>query len=85
MLLNIMALTRDICRNDRPRRQLDTSSLSLTRVGLLGSHDTDTETDALQCGTVRVCEGGRDGVASAFALSNAAEDLVEGCWSGEGC
>lgn len=85
MLLDIMSLARDIRRNNRPGRQLDTSSLSLSRVGLLGSHDTDTEAYAFQCGTMRVCEGGGHGVTSALALSNAAEDLVEGCWSGSGC
>lgn len=78
VLLNIMSLARDIRRNNRTRRELHTSRLSFTRVGLLRSHDTDTQTHALESRAVRIGQRRGDGVACSLALSNAAQDLVEG-------
>lgn len=78
MLLNIVALSGDVCRHDVARSQLHTSNLALARVGLLRSHDTHSEADALLGRTVRRGEGGRDGVACSLSLARAAEDLVEG-------
>lgn len=76
MLLNIVSLTRDIRSNNSASRKLNTSGLAFSRVGLLGSDDTNTETHALESRTVRVGQGRRDGVTGSLALSNTAEDLV---------
>lgn len=52
VLLNIVSLTGNIRRNDRSTAKLHSRRLALSGVGLLGSHDTDTETDALELRTV---------------------------------
>lgn len=82
VLLDVVPLAGDVRRDDGPRRELDTRRLALSGIGLLGPHDADTETHALERGAVRVGEGRGDGVASALALADAAEDLVEGCLRG---
>lgn len=79
MLLDIMSFARDISRDDSPRRELDTRRLSFSGVRLLGSHDTDSQTDTLQRWAIGIRQGGRDRVTSSLALSNAAEDLIECC------
>lgn len=78
MLLDIVALSGDVCRHDVARRQLYTSNLALTGVGLLRSHDAHTEADAFLGRAVRRSKGGGDGVACSLALARAAKDLVEG-------
>lgn len=80
-----MALARDIRRNNRPRRKLHTRRLALTRVWLLRPHDAHTQTDALEGRAVRVGQRGGDGVARSLALSDAAQDLVEGGLRGGSC
>lgn len=80
-----MSLTRDIRRHDRPGRELHTRRLSLTRVGLLRPHDADTQAHALEGRAVRVGQRGGHGVARSLALSDAAQDLVEGGLGGGRC
>lgn len=88
MLLDVVALAGDVRCNNGAIGQLDTGRLALTRVGLLGLDDTNTQTDALERGTPVVGEGRGDGVARALALSAALEDLVyrrgAGCRCGKG-
>lgn len=78
MLLNIVTLSRDVGGNDGSRRKLDTRRLALTRVGLLGTNDTDTKAHALKSRTVGVCQCGRNCVTRALALSHTAQNLVKG-------
>lgn len=78
MLLDVVPLAGDVGRDDGARRQLDSGRLALPGVGLLGADDADAEADALQGRAVCVGEGGRDGMAGALALPDAAEDLVQG-------
>lgn len=85
MLLNVVALAGDVGRDDGARRELDTGRLTLTRVGLLGLDDTDTQADALEGRAVRVRQSRRDGVASALALAAAAQHLVDCSWAGGRC
>lgn len=85
MLLDIMSLARNIRRDDRPRRKLHTRRLALAGIGLLRPHDAHAQTDALQGRAVRVGQRGGDGVARSLALSDAAQDLVEGGLRGGSC
>jgi hypothetical protein len=50
MLLDIVALARDIGRDIPSRAQTYTSRLSLAGVGLLGTGDADFEADAFELG-----------------------------------
>jgi hypothetical protein len=84
VLLDVVALAGDVGGNDGSRGQPDTSDLALTRIGLLGLDDTDTQAHTLHGGSFGVGQSGRDGVASALALSCAAQDLHERGVSG-GC
>jgi len=68
--LDVVSLTGDICCNNSSGRELHTSSLSFTGVGLLWSNDTDTEAHTLKSWAVCVGQSGRNSVASALALSN---------------
>lgn len=77
MLLDVVSLTGDIGCNNSSGRELDTSSLSLTRVGLLGTYDTDSETHALESWAVGVGQSRGDSVTSALALSDTTEYLVQ--------
>jgi hypothetical protein len=77
VLLDVVSLTRDIGCNNSSGRELNTSSLSLTRVGLLRSNDTDSETHALKSWAVGVGQSRGDSVASALALSDTTENLVQ--------
>jgi len=81
MLLNIVSLARNIRRNNSSSGKLHTSGFSLTRVGLLGSNNTNTETDTLQSGTICVGQSRRDSVACALAFSDTAEYLVQCSWA----
>lgn len=82
VLLNVVALTRNVGSDDGAGRELDTGSLSLAGVGLLGSHDTNSQAHALERRAVGVGQGGRNGVARALALSDTAQHLVQGCGAG---
>lgn len=77
MLLDVVSLTGDIGCNNSSGRELDTGSLSLTRVGLLGTNDTDSETHALESWAVGVGQSRGDSVTSALALSDTTKHLVQ--------
>lgn len=77
VLLNVVALAGNVGSNDSSRRELHTGRLSLARVGLLGPHDTHTQTHTLERRTRRVRQCRRDGVTCALALSDPAQHLVQ--------
>jgi uncharacterized phage protein gp47/JayE len=76
VLLDVVTLTGDIRRHDISAAQLNTRNLALSRVGLLGTNDTDTQTHALLRRALGGGQGWRGCVASALALAAAAEDLI---------
>ena len=82
VLLDVVTLAGDVRRNDVPAAQLDTGNLALSGVGLLGTHDTDTQAHALLRRALRGGQGRGGGVARALALAAAAKNLVEGCRTG---
>lgn len=77
MLLDVVALSRNVRRNYIARAQLDTGDLALARVGLLGPHDTHAQADALLRRALRRSQRRRRGVASPLALPRPAEYLVQ--------
>ena len=77
VLLDVVALAGDVGGDDGAGGQLDTGRLSLARVGLLGSHDTDSQAHALEGRGAGVGQRRRHGVTGALALTASAEDLVQ--------
>lgn len=75
MLLNVMALARDIRRNDSPRTQSNTRRFPLCRVGLLRLRDADFETYAFQFRCLDVMESWGDGFTGSL-LGSAALDVL---------
>lgn len=69
VLLNVVALTRDIRRDMSAGTQAHTRRLSLAGVGFLGSLDTNFEADALLLRALRVRQGGGRVMASALACA----------------
>lgn len=72
VLLDVVALARDVGGDVATVGETHTSGLALTRVGLLGAGDADLEADALEGGSVDLGQGGGDGVTGALALLVAA-------------
>jgi hypothetical protein len=71
MLLDVVALSRDVRRDGPARAQPDTSRLALARVGLLGARDADFEADALALRGEDFREGRGDGVARSLGFTAA--------------
>lgn len=71
VLLDVVALTGDVRRDDLAGREPDTRRLALARVGLLGPRDAHLHAHALHEGALLLCEGGGDGVPGLLALSAA--------------
>jgi hypothetical protein len=66
MLLYIMSLSSNICRNDSPCRQSHPRSFPLCRIGLLGLGDPDFQTDPLEFRGHDISERGTDRLARAL-------------------
>lgn len=69
VLLDVVALSRDVGGDHAAGGQADTGRLALARVGLLGLDDADLEADALLLRAVGVGQRGRDGVARPLRLA----------------
>lgn len=68
MLLDIVALARDIGRHYSSRRQTHTRCFSLARIGFLGSRDSDFEAHSLLERRSSLGECWRNGVARLLSL-----------------
>jgi hypothetical protein len=66
MLLHIMTLPGNICRDDPPCRQPHPRCLALPRIGLLGLRDPDFEADPFEGRRHDVSERRTDGLARAL-------------------
>lgn len=71
MLLDVVALARDVGRDGLAGGQAHTRRLPLARVGLLGPRDADLDAHALALGVVAAGQGGRDGVAGSAGFAAA--------------
>lgn len=71
VLLDVVALAGDVRRDGLARSQAHTCSFSFSRVGLLGSCNTDFDADAFALGVLVVGQGGGDGMASSAIFTAA--------------
>lgn len=71
VLLDVVALARDVGRDGLAGSQAHTRRLSLARVGLLGPRDSDLDAHALALGVVAAGQGRRDGVAGSAGFAAA--------------
>lgn len=69
VLLDVVALSRDVGRHGLARRQAHTRRLALARVGLLGPRDADLDAHTLALGIVAAGQGGGDGVTGSAGLA----------------
>ena len=76
MLLDVVALSRDVGRDGLAGCEAHTRRLSLARVGLLGPRDADLDAHALALRVVAAGQGGRDGVAGSAGFAAALGDTV---------
>jgi hypothetical protein len=67
VLLDIVALAGNVRRDHASAGQAYTCRLTLARVGLLGTRDTDFQANTLLLRRVRLGQGRGDGVTRAFA------------------
>jgi len=63
VLLDVVAFTGNVGRDDFASRQAHTRRLTFTGVGLLGLCNADLHANALEHGGLDGTEGGRDGMA----------------------
>lgn len=71
VLLDVVALARDVGRDGLAGGQAHTCRLPLARVGLLGPRDADLDAHALALRVVAAGQGGRDGVAGSAGFAAA--------------
>lgn len=76
VLLDVVALSRNIGRHSLARRQAHTRCLSFSRVGLLGPRDADLDAHALALGIVAAGQGGGDGVTGSAGFAAALDKNI---------